>query len=171
MGNISIHTPTKGVTVCTFCKSKSLAISIHTPTKGVTILSKYLLFPVWYFNPHSHEGSDFVLPPVAFMFHVFQSTLPRREWQKRHNNDRLCSIYFNPHSHEGSDVKPKKLSLGKIISIHTPTKGVTQIVTYNPAEWYDFNPHSHEGSDVVKMATKKTTKKFQSTLPRREWLR
>ena len=35
---ISIHTPTKGVTEQRLIDSKQLRISIHTPTKGVTDL-------------------------------------------------------------------------------------------------------------------------------------
>ena len=57
-GTISIHTPTKGVTLEQLLLVHRDKISIHTPTKGVT----YTVFPcacnILYFNPHSHEGSD-----------------------------------------------------------------------------------------------------------------
>ena len=33
---VSIHTPTKGVTASVFWNYKDKAVSIHTPTKGVT---------------------------------------------------------------------------------------------------------------------------------------
>ena len=55
---ISIHTPTKGVTVYIDRCSDRCCISIHTPTKGVTLLLQVLLLLLYYFNPHSHEGSD-----------------------------------------------------------------------------------------------------------------
>ena len=53
---ISIHTPTKGVTVLDTKVSYQSCISIHTPTKGVT--------------PQFGQ---------AEAFSEFQSTLPRRE--------------------------------------------------------------------------------------------
>ena len=53
---------------------------------------------------------------------------------------------FNPHSHEGSDHR-----------LHPQTS-----VSHN------FNPHSHEGSDACGGNGKDSSKKFQSTLPRRE---
>ena len=79
------------------------------------------------FNPHSHEGSD------------------ASKIQNRRN-----SSYFNPHSHEGSDAQraaqkaaevqfqstlPRRERLksamsfesNMAISIHTPTKGATNI--------------------------------------------
>ena len=79
---ISIHTPKKGVTF-PFCTFQLLSfISIHTPKKGVTI--------------KSITKSNWSLR--------FQSTLPRREWQRCMSSHQiLCPI-----------------------SIHTPKKGVTK---------------------------------------------
>ena len=78
-----------------------------------------------YFNPHSHEGSD--------------------------NKDRAIkglTYNFNPHSHEGSDVVVYNRYInGLMISIHTPTKGVTGLDGHVVTVVDDFNPHSHEGSD------------------------
>ena len=37
---VSIHTPTKGVTKPKFGKYQAMKVSIHTPTKGVTYLDK-----------------------------------------------------------------------------------------------------------------------------------
>ena len=54
------------------------------------------------------------------------------------------------------------------ISIHTPTKGATSS-TYYVQHWQqDFNPHSHEGSDTKQWEWSLNLQKFQSTLPRRE---
>ena len=145
---------------------------------------------IWYyFNPHSHEGSD-QLSPVSLQKHAD----------------------FNPHSHEGSDFILSLHVFITVISIHTPTKGVTcfqiqreqsaQISIHTPTKGvtgfpyifytlsYNFNPHSHEGSDVHKVPRWKMTRYFnphshegsdrgirglvaakilfQSTLPRRE---
>ena len=33
-------------------------VSIHTPTKGVTVLCSMVLVPYMSFNPHTHEGCD-----------------------------------------------------------------------------------------------------------------
>ena len=61
----------------------------------------------------------------------FQSTLPRRErpWLRQGSN--RIYTYFNPHSHEGSDASACGSAIGSIISIHTPTKGATAILTNN----------------------------------------
>ena len=101
-------------------------ISIHTPTRGVTLLNQY---PGLYendFNPHSHKGSDngfrwsWRLLVISIhtptrgvtdngkqegIYMQFQSTLPQGEWPK----GMLLQIfwqYFNPHSHKGSDAVP-----------------------------------------------------------------
>ena len=165
---ISIHTPTKGVTIMLIKRQPTTSISIHTPTKGVTdILMRFQSINA-NFNPHSHEGSDVISLPSFFQMIAFQSTLPRREW---HFQCLICfntKANFNPHSHEGSDTICKRLS---------------------PPE-NDFNPHSHEGSDAmiffdssfnsisIHTPTKGVTSGstylstnflFQSTLPRREW--
>ena len=102
------------------------------------------------FNPHSHEGSDKTTVGELASTMGFQSTLPRREWQDG-ELDLRDLLNFNPHSHEGSDVigiinrflrnrfqstLPRRewpepvvpnLSIHRI-SIHTPTKGVTQYI-------------------------------------------
>ena len=54
---------------------------------------------------------------------------------------------FNPHSHAGSDGDFEKSGKDKLISIHTPTQGVT------------FN----------RLGIYENAQEFQSTLPRREW--
>ena len=98
---------------------------------------------------------------------------------------------FNPHSQEGSDTfKVAPSIISKVISIHTPKKGVTfqcSRCTRNSLfqstlprrEWLfqsasagiagNFNPHSQEGSDGGDPMIVTVDKLFQSTLPRREW--
>ena len=99
------------------------------------------------FNPHSHKGSD-ISCSIPYFF----------------------LKYFNPHSHKGSDAKATLEYTGELnISIHTPTRGVTDringllmvggISIHTPTrgvtskgvlfgnEHTDFNPHSHKGSD------------------------
>ena len=59
--------------------SRRPRISIHTPTKGVTLIIDLLSPLTFDFNPHSHEGSDTAVPLEVLPSIVFQSTLPRRE--------------------------------------------------------------------------------------------
>ena len=168
---ISIHTPTRGVTgrinlinpIFTDFNPHSHKgsdavldnlrrlwfISIHTPTRGVTTGTRLWLITLYHFNPHSHKGSD----------HGFV----------------ICNYfainYFNPHSHKGSDNGEEIALISYDISIHTPTRGVTQkihwhwiwklISIHTPTRGVTsnmrirrkcniyFNPHSHKGSDLV----------------------
>ena len=98
---ISIHAPTRGATSATEDDIAAFAISIHAPTRGAThrclfYVSNALfqstlpreerrsilfipLFPFKYFNPRSHERSDFIKIPPFSGFFRFQSTLPREE--------------------------------------------------------------------------------------------
>ena len=115
--------------------------------EGSDVLRVQYTFSDGYFNPHSHEGSDdntLRNCPTILQISIhtptkgvtksssyncwlkrFQSTLPRREWPKSMQASWL-SIYFNPHSHEGSDRLHTVYHASTHISIHTPTKGVTQ---------------------------------------------
>ena len=56
---VSIHTPTQGVTFQCRIYSLLQLVSIHTPTQGVTrkIPAKHHSCPG--FNPHTHAGCDF----------------------------------------------------------------------------------------------------------------
>ena len=79
-----------------------------------------------YFNPRSHEGSDWHLPMLSRENLIFQSTLPRGErrladaWPDQVAN-------FNPRSHEGSDERTvTQIHLLFLISIHAPTRGATR---------------------------------------------
>ena len=61
------------------------------------------------FNPHSHEGSDKKIYFKMKNSYIFQSTLPRRE--RLLYSDSPTNLFH--------------------ISIHTPTKGATAILTNN----------------------------------------
>ena len=78
------------------------AISIHTPTKGVTVypLSNFVVHV--YFNPHSHEGSDGTSFIPAFFAPNFNPHSHEGSDKDRHVRA-LYTFDFNPHSHEGSD--------------------------------------------------------------------
>ena len=116
-------------------------ISIHTPTKGAT--SHYPLPNLnhLYFNPHSHEGSDFPRPVKSYERLNFNP-------HSHEGSDFLyCKIiiliyYFNPHSHEGSDAVADAASSGMLsISIHTPTKGATDYVNLGQGV-YEISIHT-----------------------------
>ena len=77
-------------------------VSIHTPTKGVTIRATCWQSLRDSFNPHTHEGCD-----IRFV-----------------SGGRTTSG-FNPHTHEGYDRARQPNRCPIIVSIHTPTKGVT----------------------------------------------
>ncbi len=76
---------------------------------------------------------------------LFQSTLPRRE-RPQSLHKAAVEANFNPRSHEGSDL-------------------------YNcncTCSAFYFNPRSHEGSDCRNLPFCTVSRRFQSTLPRRE---
>ena len=125
------------------------------------------MFQMYYFNPRSHERSDFLLyafcyilrnfnprshersdySPEAALLDIkrFQSTLPREE--RRLNQwtyKRL--LHFNPRSHERSDVTKSGGNKYRGISIHAPTRGAT-LYEYLEYDYKYFNPRSHERSD------------------------
>ena len=130
-------------------------VSIHTPTQGVTSL-KIWMEKSESFNPHTHAGCDLMVwqkNPVM----QFQSTHPRRVWLVILTRYK-CSCCFNPHTHAGCDcliklypatacrfqsTHPRRVwhgggvfqSRSGLVSIHTPTQGVTyQIVGGNGDE-------------------------------------
>ena len=141
--DVSIHTPTQGVTYAfwnCFCYDN---VSIHTPTQGVTIATI------------SHIVWD-----------EFQSTHPRRVWHnwKIEQDYKKC---FNPHTHAGCDTTKQDKQVAPYVSIHTPTQGVTKKFFFIYKHWVSihtptqgvtkkfffiykalsFNPHTHAGCD------------------------
>ena len=144
-------------------------ISIHTPTKGVTLIRQISLIVAIHFNPHSHKGSDIANLTIPLnttisihtptkgvtlkiqcqqLWDTFQSTLPQREWHDEFVKHQQFSN-FNPHSHKGSDEETTSNAGSVLISIHTPTKGVTSGSHWGFPGAGNFNPHSHKGSDTV----------------------
>ena len=100
----------------------------------------------YYFNPRSHEGSDFCAFCNSVMPFLFQSTLPRGE---RHSGEisEGNQSDFNPRSHEGSDNFYCPVHPIQCISIHAPTRGATTWNDQRAQCRRYFNPRSHEGSD------------------------
>ena len=143
---VSIHTPTQGVTNPNYYGQRSTSVSIHTPTQGVTLLFFPLCPLSSCFNPHTHAGCDFVRVPI------------RRE-----------PAGFNPHTHAGCDFDAGDRKSKRHVSIHTPTQGVTtqstimdgmtDVSIHTPTQGVTFcliiievlltgfNPHTHAGCD------------------------
>ena len=142
---ISIHAPTKGAT-CGGTYSRTTTISIHAPTKGATCCRHPYRHQCKYFNPRSHEGSDFLL----FLWHLgqkpFQSTLPRRErpprlatcrhpyqvFQSTLPRRERPGVYTIVAVARFQSTLPRRerlaaqiLGIDLPISIHAPTKGAT----------------------------------------------
>ena len=122
------------------------------------------------FNPHTHEGCDLRASFDKLDDFQFQSTHPRRVWrpirkvhahlikfQSTHPRRVWLSdcfyppimISFNPHTHEGCDIANDFYRYAKWVSIHTPTKGVTQKPGISLICMISFNPHTHEGCDFT----------------------
>ena len=102
---ISIHTPAKGVTrQPRKLKHRRTDFNPHS-REGSDFFSFFHTTNLYNFNPHSREGSDSLRSKEYITCNLFQSTLPRREWQF---NDSI-------------------LTDEETISIHTPAKGVTTI--------------------------------------------
>ena len=143
--DISIHTPTRGVTRFEL-KEAIGEIFQSTLPQGEWRYVKAVCWSLWNFNPHSHKGSDFHSLELSF-FRIISIHTPTR------GVTRYCSFPpyrrydFNPHSHKGSDLFHLHSPLFILISIHTPTRGVTEIQLLTPGYHLHFNPHSHKGSD------------------------
>ena len=102
---VSIHTPTKGVTLTVRYVIPPYIVSIHTPTKGVTFSFIQVQPSISCFNPHTHEGCD----------------------DERHANG-IFTIDVSIHTPtKGVTQIQRSKSTTTTVSIHTPTKGVTLI--------------------------------------------
>ena len=126
---ISIHAPTRGATSCTLTRRMSLLLFQSTLPRGERQPRKFtgsqfqtfqstlprgerrqqdlcITGSIVYFNPRSHEGSD---------WDILRKILNR--------------CYFNPRSHEGSDLFYCLFPGDAKISIHAPTRGATATLT------------------------------------------
>ena len=100
--DVSIHTPTQGVTKLDISNVPTENVSIHTPTQGVTLDQAAVAALEAGFNPHTHAGCDKQLDKetrnLLVSIHTptqgvtFCSTMITRVL--------LC---FNPHTHAGCD--------------------------------------------------------------------
>ena len=144
-------------------------VSIHTPTKGVTLFSSNHSPSRWCFNPHTHEGCDrdgCLLPPGTLVS-IHTPTKGVTEVGVNLFVREIVSIH----------TPTKGVTVGQIlwihfiiVSIHTPTKGVTRPIDGSSASFKFqsthprrvWRPHWH----ILLF-----TDSFQSTHPRRVWQR
>ena len=122
--DVSIHTPTQGVTPRGMDWLDWEMVSIHTPTQGVTIVCS-IYGRSYGFNPHTHAGCDFKALCRMTVKLRFQSTHPRRVWPRE---DLLLTIVYTFQSTHPRRVWPLNVHCPDFlgVSIHTPTQGVTQ---------------------------------------------
>ena len=139
---VSIHTPTWGVTQQSQWYKYRFPVSIHTPTWGVT--------PVIYpkkqdhscFNPHTYMRCDFQMfckePSRGF-----QSTHLHEVWLFRMLIC-LMLLCFNPHTYMRCDLQKTIQRLISMVSIHTPTWGVTESTADALIQAQFQSTHLHE---------------------------
>ena len=165
-------------------------VSIHTPTKGVTLNLEISCDRISCFNPHTHEGCDRNEIQTQKDVNVSIHT-PTKGVTRSSLSDCFIRQCFNPHTHEGCDLVSKVIRASLTVSIHTPTKGVTGIEPHNfklnfvsihtPTKGVTFFICCFLLSKIVSIhtPTKGVTKgrkvasgiyMFQSTHPRRVWL-
>ena len=121
----------------------------------------------YYFNPRSHEGSDFCAFCNSVMPFLFQSTLPRGE---RHSGEisEGNQSDFNPRSHEGSDNFYCPVHPIQCISIHAPTRGATIYGAVVGVRFGLFQSTLPRGERHLSQSKEYLSMQFQSTLPRGE---
>ena len=144
---ISIHTPTQGVTTqMSYWPTRQILFQSTLPRREWLPLLSLLIPCLFYFNPHSHAGSD-----------------------KLEHTEELDRLNFNPHSHAGSDIGTI-LHYDSLLSFQStlPRREWRNLTNCNNSivwfqstlprrewqyfKWFsrngtNFNPHSHAGSD------------------------
>ena len=142
---ISIHAPTRGATDGLYQLLYEYFISIHAPTRGATFHPCLSLRLFLYFNPRSHERSDYKQTNtndcIAISIHA----------PTRGATHCLSCIYasmdFNPRSHERSDATRPTPRVTKVRFQSTlPREERPTLTVFFPVPCY-FNPRSHERSD------------------------
>ena len=151
------------------CRAKRLySFNPHTHAGCDVTLRKFPSLSFG-FNPHTHAGCDCTSVSFANLSGCFN---PHTHAGCDFSEGRALKghISFNPHTHAGCDIYKRLENIGLIVSIHTPTQGVTtfsgrcrdkkkkfqsthprRVWLFNNAakmEEMSFNPHTHAGCDV-----------------------
>ena len=121
-----------------------------------------------YFNPRSHERSDYV-QDVCRSPILFQSTLPREERPKGVFICRYTSIFQSTLPREERHAWQDKSGNIKSISIHAPTRGAT-CISFHKISRHQFQSTLPREERLIVKIKAKFVSVFQSTLPREERL-
>ena len=120
------------------------------------------------FNPHTHEGCDCIFAPIKHSNLCFN---PHTHEGCDYDDIKkyIHRLSFNPHTHEGCDAQEHLCKVLEVVSIHTPTKGVTNFCF---AFCHCFAVSIHTPTKGVTLDKSEDDKEcmFQSTHPRRVWL-
>ena len=119
------------------------------------------------FNPCFLEGRGYRCKTAKLISKPFQSTLPRRERPYQAAGVNINKRSFNPRSHEGSDQTCMSPCSPVPVSIHAPTKGATCLSRSAVSE-SRVSIHAPAKGATICRGYKWESRKFQSTLPRRE---
>ena len=143
---VSIHTPTQGVTLFQPLSLTRLRVSIHTPTQGVTSLSQSvsLIKGVSIHTPT--QGVTYTIF-IWYSTSGFQSTHPRRVWLMNGNMPLIILLFQSTHPRRVWHRKRRNVGrTGGFQSTH-PRRvwrfGINAIATS-----LCFNPHTHAGCDL-----------------------
>ena len=188
IANVSIHTPTWGVTECRLFDGICISVSIHTPTWGVTPRFFISLLMSRSFNPHTYMRCDRAGNSLTTWLTVsihtptwgvtisswtisvgkeFQSTHLHEVWRQRSLHI-PPTISFNPHTYMRCDKHYANLPTYNKVSIHTPTWGVTVVITTG-VDPVSFNPHTYMRCDRISNRCELSHSKFQSTHLHEVW--
>ena len=166
---VSIHTPTQGVTKTWLYRMGVNPVSIHTPTQGVTTIYRVLPYNprvsihtptqgVTYWYKRRHDKGK------------FQSTHPRRVWhflRLEKYGTTLVSIHTPT---QGVTGQWGLVGSFFEVSIHTPTQGVTENDNRNEKQDQVSIHTPTQGVTSTLFSNSSILPRFQSTHPRRVWL-
>ena len=167
IGNVSIHTPTKGVTYGWCWSKRRVFVSIHTPTKGVTGSRHQVCF---FTSVSIHTPTKGVTAVYDILNGkvLFQSTHPRRVWHD-YKGYRWKYASFNPHTHEGCDFGKHNTNKTNDMFQSTHPRRVWQTYGYAPRYVELFQSTHPRRVWLDASVSLQKSQEFQSTHPRRVW--
>ena len=138
----------KGSDIVNFSFLFFKSISIHTPARGVTLLHPYHKVLFW-FQSTLPQGEWRWFDTFGNYCTGFQSTLPQGEWQLNISIGQRTFVFQSTLPQGEWRICAKYKVLPTLISIHTPARGVTNLVLRQWLSAQNFNPHSRKGSDAI----------------------
>ena len=120
-------------------------VSIHTPTQGVTQNVALRYRSCSSFNPHTHAGCDGKSGHVTIHQDGFNPHTHAGCDTLTAGNNTTTSVSIHTPTQGVTDQKNVNV-VKNVVSIHTPTQGVTSCHRVSSA-LESFNPHTHAGCD------------------------